>query len=81
MAQKEFKVGDRVVVNERNSAYQGRVGTVKYVSGGQYWVKFDDSSDFSPPLYPWWLEPASPANASEPQRTLRASNKLQGLSC
>jgi hypothetical protein len=38
MAQKEFKVGDRVVVNERNSTYQGRVGTVKYVSGGQYWV-------------------------------------------
>jgi hypothetical protein len=34
MAQKEFKVGDRVVVNERNSAYKGRVGTVKYVSGG-----------------------------------------------
>ncbi len=59
MAQKEFKVGDRVVVNERSSAYQGRVGTVKYVSGGQYWVKFDDSSDFTPPLYPWWLEPAS----------------------
>jgi hypothetical protein len=59
MAQKEFKVGDRVVVNERNSTYQGRVGTVKYISGGQCWVKFDDSSDVPPPLYPWWLEPAS----------------------
>jgi ATP-dependent exoDNAse (exonuclease V) alpha subunit len=52
MAQKEFKVGDRVVVNERNSTYQGYAGTVKYISGGQYWVKFDDSNEVTPALYP-----------------------------
>lgn len=58
MTQQQFRVGDRVKVNNRNANYAGRTGVVKYASGGQYWVKFDGSEDIVPGLYPWWLEPA-----------------------
>jgi hypothetical protein len=30
---------------------------IKYFSGGQYWVKLDDSDEVVPALHPWWLEP------------------------
>ena len=57
MTQQQFRVGDRVKVNERNSTHAGRRGVIKYFSGGQYWVKFDDGDEIVPALYPWWLEP------------------------
>ena len=55
MPQREFKNGDRVIVNARNATYQGRKGTVKYASGGLYWIKFDDNDQIAPSFYPWWL--------------------------
>ena len=58
MTQQQFRVGDRVRVNDRNTTYAGCTGVVKYVSGGQYWVKFDDSDRLVPALYSWWLDPA-----------------------
>lgn len=58
MTQQQFRVGDRVKINERNSNYAGRQGSIKYYSGGQYWVKLDDSDEIVSALYPWMLDPA-----------------------
>ena len=55
----EFKKGDRVTGNHRNPTFEGRTGTVTYVSGNQYWVKFDDGDTIEPGLYSWWLEPVA----------------------
>ena len=54
---RDFKTGDRVVGNDRNIQLKGRRGTVKYVSGGMCWVKFDDSDAVAGGLYPWSLDP------------------------
>ena len=53
----QFKVGDQVVVNERNATFRGKKGVVKYASGPQYWVKFADGQ-LSPALDVWMLVPA-----------------------
>jgi hypothetical protein len=58
MTQQQFRVGDRVKINERNSNYAGREGAITYYSGGQYWVKLDDSGEVVPALHPWMLDPA-----------------------
>jgi hypothetical protein len=57
MTPRRFKAGDRVVGSSRNPDIQGRKGTVKYESGGLYWVTFDDTGTYSTGLNPWWLEP------------------------
>ncbi len=54
----EFKKGDRVIANHRSSVFNGRPGTVTYVSeGGLYWVRFDDFENIEGPLFWWWLDP------------------------
>jgi len=56
---KEIKVGDRVKVNQRSNVHVGATGTVKFASGGQYWVVLDGSGEVSPPLHRWFLDLAS----------------------
>ena len=60
MADIEYKIGDRVVVNDRSKENQGRKGTVRYASGGQYWLKFDDEGATGQHGYfGWWLDPVA----------------------
>jgi hypothetical protein len=53
----EFKKGDRVVGNDKNPTFNGRIGTVSYVSGTDYWVKFDDNETAEGGIHGWYLEP------------------------
>jgi len=63
MATGDYNVGDRVVVNDRANAQQGKKGTVRYVSGGQHWIKFDDdASQGQVGFFSWWLD-ALPAGS------------------
>lgn len=58
MADAEHKVGDRVVVNDRSKTNQGRKGTVRYASGGQYWLRFDEEGGTGQQgFFGWWLDP------------------------
>lgn len=57
MTQQELKVGDRVKVNQRSHIHTGDSGTVKFTSGGQYWVVLDSNGEVSPPLHRWFLDP------------------------
>ncbi len=54
---RDFKKGDRVVGNDRNSNLKGRRATIEYVSGGMCWVKFDDTDAVAGGLYPWLFDP------------------------
>ncbi len=56
MAQQELKKGDRVKINDRSTTHAGDTGTVTLITGGQYWVKLDNTDDILPALQPWWLE-------------------------
>ncbi len=56
MAQQEFKKGDKVKINDRSTTHVGDTGTVTMWSGGQYWVKLDNTDNILPALQPWWLE-------------------------
>ncbi len=47
----EFKKGDRVIGNNKSPTYSGRFGTVEYVNGEEYWVKFDDTGEFEGGLH------------------------------
>lgn len=68
MTPRTFKRGDRVIGNSRNTSIQGRRGTVHYVSGGLYWVIFDDTNEMSQQGFnPWWLDPL-PAEEDRPRR-------------
>ena len=58
MTQQEIKVGDKVKVNQRSLVHVGATGTVKFASGGQYWLELDGSGDVTPPLHRWFLDPA-----------------------
>lgn len=43
MAKRKFKVGDKVIGNEKKASFRDRKGTiVGHESGSQYWVAFDD---------------------------------------
>ncbi len=59
MAEQEFKKGDRVKINQRSTTHVGDTGTVTLMTGGQYWVRLDNSNELLPALQPWWLEPIS----------------------
>ena len=59
MTQQEIAVGDKVKVNSRSNILVGETGTVKFVSGGQYWIALDKSGEVSPPLHRWFLDRAS----------------------
>ena len=59
MAEQQFKKGDRVKINDRSKSNVGDTGTVTLITGGQYWVKLDNTSELLPALQPWWLEPVS----------------------
>jgi len=52
-----FRKGDRVIGNDKNPTFNGRTGTVSYVSGGDYWVKFDDSDRVEGGIHGWYFEP------------------------
>lgn len=58
MTQHEVKVGDRVKINQRSNVHVGATGTIKFTSGGQYWVALDGSGEVTPPLHRWFLDPA-----------------------
>lgn len=53
----EFKKGDRVIGNHKNPTFNGRIGTVTYVSGTDHWVKFDDNGTVEGGIHGWYLEP------------------------
>ena len=58
MAVGDYKKGDRVVVNSRANAQQGKQGTVRYVSAGQHWIMFDgDEVQGQIGFFSWWLDP------------------------
>ncbi len=57
MALNELKVGDKVVVNGRYSAFQGRTGTIRFSAEGHYWLKFTDSEKVVSGFELWCLEP------------------------
>lgn len=60
MVKRKFKVGDKVIGNEKKASFTGRRGTiVKYESVGQYWVVFEDGQKEC--VYSWWLERCSAA--------------------
>lgn len=65
----EFKKGDRVVGNDKNPTFNGRIGTVSYVSGTDHWVKFDGSEAVEGGIHAWYLEPL----AAEARRENRAA--------
>jgi hypothetical protein len=56
VTQQEIKKGDRVKINDRSTTHVGDSGTVTMISGGQYWVKLDNTDELLPALQPWWLE-------------------------
>ena len=56
MTQQEIKKGDRVKINDRSTTHAGDTGTVTLITGGQYWVKLDNTDELLPALQPWWLE-------------------------
>lgn len=57
MAEVAYKIGDRVVVNDRSTSQSGKKGTIRYVSGNQYWVRFDGEGDMGQlGFFPWWLD-------------------------
>ena len=57
MTQQQLEVGAKVKINERSNAHPGRTATVKFTSGGQYWVRLDDSDEVVPALHRWMLDP------------------------
>ena len=57
MVQQGLKVGDRVTVNNRYPKYQGGKGTVKFISGGQVWIVFDDLGPVTQGIPTWALDP------------------------
>ena len=55
MARRKFKVGDKVIGNEKKATFHERKGTiVGCESGSQYWVVFDDGRKEC--AYSWWLD-------------------------
>ena len=57
MSQSEFKVGDRVIVNGKYSAFHGCTGTIRFAAKGHYWLKFADSEKVVSGFHIWCLEP------------------------
>jgi hypothetical protein len=57
MTAKHFKKEDRVMGNQKNPIYKDRTGTVAYMNGDQYWVRFDDTGKCEGGLHGFWLEP------------------------
>jgi hypothetical protein len=61
MAQRKFKVGDKVIGNARKASFHGRKGTiVQYGPGSQYWVVFDDGRREC--VNSWWLKKEPPVS-------------------
>ena len=57
MGRRKFKIGDRVIGNNKKASFAGRKGTIVGYIGeySQYQVLFDDG--ITETVYSWWIDP------------------------